>query len=146
MCINCDLLTFSAISWREPKKKKEFLGNYAKGKVHSLLNLFLKFSYIALIGNRLMAIYRVHIRCSPTVSAGRKFLWKNAASFSGRLVCAVYLSFDRFSPAITQNCQDESLVWQQCRPHPCFLGWLPGTLFHAVGLGSPPSCIVSLFR
>lgn len=74
-----------------------------KKKVYSLLNLFLKFNYITLIRNSLMAIYRVHIRCSHMVSAEQKFLWQNATSFTGELVCSAHLSFDRFSPATAQD-------------------------------------------
>lgn len=55
-----------------------------------------------------MAIYRVHIRCSHMVSAEQKFLWQNATSFTGELVCSAHLSFDRFPPATAQDCRMSS--------------------------------------
>lgn len=110
-----------------------------KKKVYSLLNLFLKFNYIALIHKRLMAIYRVYIRCSRTVSAQRKFLWKNATSFTGELVCSVHLSFDSFSPATAQDCQDESLAQQRCQPHPCLGGSCQGPSLALSAPGALPA-------
>lgn len=89
-----------------------------KGKVYFLLNLSLKFNYVVLIHNKLMATYRLHIRCNHIVSAEQKFPWKKATSFTGELLCSVPLSFDRLQPVIAQGCQDEGLDWQRCQHSP----------------------------
>lgn len=90
----------------------------AKGKVYFLLNLSLKFNYVVLIHNKLMATYRLHIRCNHIVSAEQKFPWKKATSFTGELLCSVPLSFDKLQPVIAQGCQDEGLDWQRCQHSP----------------------------
>lgn len=127
----------------EGEKKKCFWETMQKKKVYSLLNLLLKFNYITLIRNSLMAFYRVRIRCSHTVSAEQKFLWQNATSFTGELVCSAHLSFDRFSPATTQDRRmSPATLLAPSLP----LRGVPGTLFFSLGPRSSPRHLVSLAR
>jgi len=130
------------ISARKEKKKKKALRKlYAKGKVYFLLNLFLKFNYVALIHNKLMATYGAHIRCSHVVSAEQKFPWKNTTSFTGELLCSALTVFHQplLRPAMRRpwtgrHASDIVAPWWAARDTTC----------RYRGPGRSPSLLVSL--
>lgn len=129
------------LSARKEKKKKARRKLYAKGKVYFLLNLFLKFNYVALIHNKLMATYGAHIRCSHVVSAEQKFPWKNTTSFTGELLCSALTVFHQplLRPAMRRpwtgrHASDIVAPWWAARDTTC----------RYRGPGRSPSLLVSL--